>query len=481
MNLKPISVLTGVPLALVGCGMLPKPVDLAVPGEPQRLAAVERFDLGEVFSFASEVDAATVSTWQELLRDDVLAALISEAFANNPSLQASAEAVMRAEAILRQAQSARSPLVGFNTGLGAATDLEGNNSDITVNGRLTASWEADLWGRIRADIKAADFDLLSSRALFEQARQALAAAIARTYLRAIEADAQVALSLETVDALRETLRIVQIRYDEGFAPRRELVLAEADLASAEDAAVELAAIARAERRLLNTLIGRYPDDDIILSTALPVDVAAPMPGARAELLRRRPDILAAEFDLRAAFADVAVVEAGRWPSLTVDGIFSANGDIADILDPASLAISLGATLANPLFDGGLTQGRLDAASATARLTVANYGDVVLQALAEVETALDDISTLDRRRELVARTARASRETLELSEVQYREGDIDLLDVLTFRQRSLTADRNVVRLQRLALEARIALFLALGGEVPVAELPEEREPDQPNAP
>lgn len=449
---------------LSACAGFPDRADLSDPGGAELAAEAARVDLSRPFRFAGAVDGEVVAGWEALSTDAVLAGLLREGLAASPSLRASAETVARAEALARAAQAARHPFASFTSSLGLSTPLESPDLTDTLSGSLTAGWEADLWGRIEAEIATADFDLLSARAFHEAARQALAAAIIRAYVGCIEADRQAEVTRATVAALEETLRLVAIRYDEGFSPRVELELAQADLASAMDTLTAQDAGARAARRELEVLIGRYPEGVIAVPAEFPALRTPAVVDTPAELLRRRPDILSREFDVRAAFADRAALEAGRWPDLTVSATLSGSGGLEDVIDPGAFALSLGVRLANSLFDGGLTQARLAAADASARQAVAGYGSAVLNAASDVEGRLDDIATLARRRGLLEAAVTATRETLRLAEIEYREGEADLLDVLIFRQRALSAERSLITLSRLEAEARVALYLALGGAV-----------------
>jgi len=199
--------------------------------------------------------------------------------------------------------------------------------------------------------------------------------------------------------------------------------------------------------------------------ALPGVVDVVLAGQPADLLRRRPDVLSAEAGVRAAFASTDVTRASRWPSLSLSGgVSSATSDLADMIDPATLAVSLGLRLAGALFDGGLTDARIAAAEANGQIALANYGTAVLDAFADVEGRLDDVETLRNRATFVETAAENARETLQLAEIQYKEGAIDLLDVLTFRQRSFQADRTLLSLRRSEIESRITLYLALGGAI-----------------
>lgn len=341
--------------------------------------------------------------------------------------------------------------------------LEGDDISDSYTGGLSASWEADLWGGIRAGVLASGYDLASTQAAFESARQALIASVARAYILTIETDLLIALSEETLKAQEETLRIVSIRYDLGAASRRELVLAESDVASARDNLV-VAKSAKTDAVLaLQLLLGRYPNGKLATSSDFPKFSGGVAAGTPEDLLRRRPDIISAEYNLLSAFETRRAVVTDRWPSLSITGgLDTASGNLGDIFDPANLALSLGARLAGILFDGGLTEARIDAATASQQQALANYGQAVLDAYFDVESTLNRINILTERRIYVQQSADAARQTLALAETQYKEGAIDLLDVLTFRQRSFQADRTAISLDRQIIEARIALYLAIGG-------------------
>ena len=401
-------------------------------------------------------DGQLAQSWTEIVSDPFLDVYIETALRNSPSLRASAESVSRSEAIFRQADSARLPVLGVNAASGAGGALEGRGLSDSYSAGLNASWEADIWGGIDAGILGSKYDLEATRAVYENARQALIAAVARAYIATIESDLLIALSEQTLSAQEETFRIVNVRYELGAASRRELVLAESDVASARDNLVIANASKRTNSLSLEALLGEYPNADIAVSANFPDLSPLFETGTPTEMLRRRPDVVASEFDVLSAFQAVRGTRADAWPSVTLSGgVDTASGNVIDLLDPASIVYSLGARLADVLFDGGLTEARIDAASASQRQALANYGQTALDAYFDVETALNDIRTLSERAPHITKSAEAARETLRLSEIQYKEGAVDLLDVLTFRQRSFQADSAEITLQRQIINARIA--------------------------
>lgn len=429
-----------------------------------------RADVPETWAFGAEADAPVISSWDELLPEASLSALIREAMQNSPSLRASAENVTRAEAFLRQARASRIPSLGASLGANGGAPLEDGDFAESYSVGFSASWEADLWGDIRAGILATHYDTQGAYQVYRAARDALAANVARAYIGAIEARRLTELTEATLSAQEETLRIVRTRYELGAASRRELVLSESDVASARDSLEVSRANEASAIMALQLLLGRYPDGRMDIPALLPAHAPLLNSGTPSDLIRQRPDILSSEHNALAAFASARATETGNWPGLSLSAGLSGGAlDIGDVIDPANLAYSIGVRLAATLFDGGLNRARIDAVTASQRQALANYGQTVLNSYFDAESALQAIQTLEKRAPLINASADAARETLRLAEVQYKEGAIDLLDVLTFRQRSFSADRSLISLERLQIEARIALFLALGGTPASAEI------------
>lgn len=444
---------------LSACSSLPTE-ETAAPALQNEIAAI---DAPDRWAFGAGFDQQIADDWADLIEDDQLQQLIEEALERNPSLRASAENLNRARAVVAQSKAGLLPTITGSLGASGGGDVDGDNFDDRYSSSLSASWEADLWGAIRSGILSDQYDLQSTAAIYKSTRQSLIANVARAYISLVEAKKQLQLSTETLAAQTETLRVVQTRYDLGAASRVEVVLAESDVAGAQDNVVAATALRTSNAISLQTLLNRYPDGNIEVSDAFPSIPENMGIGAQIELLSRRPDILAAEYDVLSAFSATRVLEARRWPELSLSaGVTAGASNPASLFDPASLSYSIGASLANSLFDGGLTKARLDAANATQRQALALYGQTVLSGYQEVEVFLQNLKALRQRQTYTETRAKAARETLDLAEIQYRAGDIDLLDVLTFRQRSFQADSALLRIQQQLLETRIALYLALGG-------------------
>jgi len=425
----------------------------AINSEAAKLSAPASWVLG------GQTDGLLADRWDAVVSDPLMDQYIELALKNNPSLKASYESIARSEAILQQAQSNRLPVIGTNVSTSGGGNLDQFNFSERYSGGLSASWEVDLWG----NIVSSTYDLDATKATYENARQALIAAVARAYIAAIESNLLVELSAQTLAAQEETYRIVMIRYELGAASRREVVLAESDVAGARDNLVISEANKRRALLSLEALLGQYPDGDITVAADFPSLPPLFSTGVPTEILRRRPDIVAAEFNALSAFQATRATRANGWPRLSISGgIDTATLNIGNLLDPASIAYSIGAGLADVLFDGGLTEGRINAANASQRSALASYGQTVLDAYFDVVESLNDLRTITERHPYIEKSAESARETLVLAEIQYKEGAIDLLDVLTFRQRSFQADISEISMERQMIDTRIALYLALGG-------------------
>lgn len=432
----------------------------ARPALQQEVAGIEAPDR---WTFGKEIDLQVANDWTTIVQDARLSKLIEKALERNPTLRASAESVARARAVLAQSQAAFLPTINGQFNASGTGALEGDDFNDSYSSAVTANWEADLWGAIRSGVLNQRYDLQSTEAVYKSTREALIANVARAYITLVEAQKQLDLAEETLAAQIETLRVVQTRYDLGAASRREVVLAESDVASARDNVAVTSATRISSAIALQILIGDYPDGSIEIEEEFPLVQKDIGIGTQIDLLSRRPDILAAEYDVLSAFAATRVLEARRWPTLSLStGISTGASTPSNLFDPTSIAYSIGLSLANSLFDGGLSRNQIEAATATQHQALAIYGQTVLAGFQDVEITLQNLQALDQRLIFTEQRVIAARETLELAEIQYRAGDIELLDVLTFRQRSFQADSTLLNIQQQLLDTRIALYLALGG-------------------
>ena len=402
--------------------------------------------------------------WIDAIGDETLSALVREAQANNKNLNAAAANVERSWALTKQAGAALQPQVNLTAGGNQSGGVNGAGQGRgNANVGLQVNWELDVWGRIRSGQQAAAASAEAVEADYVFSQYSLAAAVARAYFLSVEAGRQADVARKSLEALRETNRIVNVQYKEGLASSQDLALAKSDFANANATLTSAEGSERDALRALEVLLGRYPEADLKLREALPATPATPPAGVPSELLERRPDIVAAERRVAASFNSLDEAKAARLPAISLtSNIGGSSNQLANLLDPANIAWTVGGNLVAPLFDGGARQAQVDASTAEQKQAIAAYGQAALEAFQEVESGLDQSVVLREQEGSLKEAAVEADEALRIAQLRHTEGETDLLDVLTIQQRVFTADSNLVSIERARLEQWINLNLALGG-------------------
>lgn len=426
--------------------------------------------------WATRIDTSQVLGQWWLTFDDSLAVqLVQEALANNHTMQIAAANVSAARAQARIVGAARSPQAGAaSSGArtrrnfigfpipGAAGQVQSTTST-SYTADLTVSWELDLWGRLRSSHSAALADLQAVEADWYGVRQSLAAQTLRAYFACVEAQRQVRLAKATVESYETSTTQVESRYERGLRPALDLLLARTALSSAQASLYQRRLQLDATIRQLEVLVGRYPAGVLQPGSRLPT-VQGPVPaGLPAELIGRRPDLVAAERRLAASDARVHAARRALYPriSLTASGGRSSN-DLADLLDGDLSVWNLVGNLTQPLFQGGRLRAGVDLSEADADRALITYAQTALRAFAEVESGLAAEGLLA---EQVAALATASKESAHARSVasrRYAAGLTDLLTMLISQRTAFEAESRLLTVQRQRLDTRIDLHLALGG-------------------
>jgi NodT family efflux transporter outer membrane factor (OMF) lipoprotein len=400
-------------------------------------------------------------SWLEKLNDPALTLLVLEAQKNNRNLQVMSASVDGARALANQAASSLSPQL-TSVGNTSAGGVEGSGSN-NFNLGLQASWEADLWGRIRSGNLAAQENVVAAEAEYKFAQYSLAANVAKTYFVAIEANKQLEIAQKSVDTVVETNRIVQVQFDNGLANQQNISLAKADLASAQDGLVSSKAGQRDATRSLELLLGRYPSAELGVDQSLPILPNSLSAGIPSQLLERRPDLVSAERKVAAAFNRLDAAKAAKLPNLSLSGsLGGVSTSLSNILNPANLAWQAIGSLVTPIIDGGRLDAQVEAATADQKVAVASYAQVALNAFADVERSLDQGSVLRKRVAALTTVLVESEKALKIANLQFNEGEISLLDVLILQQRVFSARSNLLSINRASLTQFVNLNLALGG-------------------
>ncbi len=409
--------------------------------------------------------------WWRSFGDAGLDAVIRRALVSNHDLAIAAARIEQALAQARIARGGRRPQL--EAAAGASRERQnliglpfaGGGAFVTDarSVALNASWEVDLWNRLGAEARAAALDARAARADFAAARLSLAGQAAKAYFGLVEAERQVEVARRTLETRQATTARVRRRYEAGLVAPLDLRLA---LTSEAAAAGFVAARERAldaARRELEALLGSYPEGTLDGAERLPVAPETPAAGVPAALLMRRPDLAAAELRIAAAGGRVEAARAALYPQLRLTASIGRRaGELGNLTDPAFSVWSLAANLLAPIYAGGTLRARVELARAILAEALARYRQAVLDAFLEVERALAADRHLAEQVAASSRQLEQAEAAARLADERYAAGLADLLTVLEAERQRLDAASQLLAARRERLQARIDLYLALGG-------------------
>jgi NodT family efflux transporter outer membrane factor (OMF) lipoprotein len=415
-------------------------------------------------------DTAAIVADYSVFNDAQLIAFVQEALENNRTLRAAIENVRQAEGNLKQSRSGLWPRLSAAAGVRAtgneANDFEITDNDTAFTFSLAGVYDVDIMGDLSASIRASAAGLRSTQATYEQARRQVAATVARAYFAVIEGQLQLDLDRRSFERQGATFRITQTRYDAGSVARDELVLGESRIASAEDSIFASEASLRSAVRALEIALGRFPQNKLAIQGALPEPPPVPPLGMPELTIRSRPDVVAAELNMIQTFANNRIQRLRPWPQLNADlelGVARATtGSTAGLFDLDDLALEIGASLAQTIFDGGAIRGAIEASDAGKRRSLEQYGQTIIDAYGQIVNAIDQFNTLQSRNTALTRASEAANETLRLGELRYNEGSQSLLDLFQVRDSAETQESLLIANKRARLDQWITLHTALGG-------------------
>ena len=442
------------------------------PADEIRTRALTNLSLPAQWAAAATAPGPAVTNWLATFEDPQLEALVAEAFLHNSDLRVAAANVARAFAQTKIASSTLFPVVDL---LARGGGKLGGDSSGLQGALLSASWELDVWGRVRYEQAAFVAAHAASIADLESARQSLAASVARSWFLAREARLQRALAANAVADGERLTGLATDRERVGSGDLYDIAIANASLEAYRDAVVQ-ADLAHAQAiRALETLVGRYPAAAIEAPTQLATLAGLPAAGVPAELLERRPDVAAAERRVAAAFNRTEESKVAMLPRIALTaGVSSVSSELFVLKDHSNPVVSLGANLLAPIFHGGALRANVEVRNAEQEQALADYGRVAVRAFSEVENALGNEATLRVREPILTRAVAENARSVELAGIRVRVGSGDLRGVLQ-QQLALYGSRSaVLRVQSEQRLQRVALYLALGGAVaesvpPVAAL------------
>ena len=436
----------------------------AVPNPPApdelRAEAMPNTKLPEHWASGPTPSSAVMHGWLARLNDPVLNQLVAEAMAHNADLRVAAARVEAAAASARVAGAAIWPSVAIQ-GRGGGS-MSGDNSGIQGLG-LFASWEADLWGRVRSERYAAQATYEAATLDAAYARESIAALVAKSWILAREATLQRGIAEGMVDSSKALAGLAGDRLRIGKGNEAEMVEAEANILAYRDLALQADLARQNALRSIEILCGRYPAAAIDPGADLP-PVPGPVPaGLPSELLERRPDVRAAERRVAAAFYRTNEARTARLPRISLTGsVSSVSSELFVMKERDNPVWSLGANLLAPIFTGGALQAQVEFRSAEQKAAVADYARIGSRAFSEVEGALSTSFNLALREDVLARSVNANERSLGFAQVRYDVGSGDLRGI---RQQQLAlhaARTSLLRARSERLIQRVNLHLALGG-------------------
>jgi len=354
--------------------------------------------------------------------------------------------------------------IGFpfgSEGPGVISSTRSNSFGLSMN----IAWELDIWGRIRAGKRAALAELEASEAEFRATQLSLAGQTAKIWFGLVSAQEQVDLAGEALEIFTQTEEIIRGQFEEGIGENTAAQL-QLSLADIENAKANLQL--RQEqlmrtRKQLEVLLGRYPEGKLPARSYLPGTPGIPPAGLPAELLDRRPDLVAAE--RRLASADKRVLQAKRslLPAITLTGSYgTSTPDLEEVLNSDFSVWSFAGGITQPILEGGRLRATVKLREAEQDELLANFQQTALNAFSEVEQALGAEKMLREREAALRRSVGHSRDALERARDDYAGGVGDVLTLLQAQQQLIQAESSLIDARRTRLENRVDLHVGLGG-------------------
>jgi multidrug efflux system outer membrane protein len=449
-------------LALGGCALKSSPTQTEVLEQ----ALPETTQVVPAWKATPETRAVS-DDWVKSFNDPMLDAIVKEAMANNLDLRKAADRVVIARESIVVAGAQLLPQVGAGLG-GRKTHDFGDESNVehtfdhTVVS-LGMSWELDIWGRLRAQRAAAVSGYEATALEYAYARQSLAATVAMSWYLTLEAQQLLKLSEKAVEIYGELLKLAKIKRTAGKTSDLDVVAARAALETAQSNLENARNSYAQARRALEVLLGRYPAAEIETVATYPPLPPSTGTGVPASLLNRRPDIIAAQQRVIAAFRLEESARLALLPDFSISLVGERLGShlLSQLqLNPWLASAAIGMTI--PIYEGGALRAQVKIATAQQSQSVAQYGSVVLTAFREVEDALASEQVLMKRLEYEARALEDRTSAVQIATVQYQAGSRDLLWVERLQTEQLIVEERVIKLRNAQIANRILLHLALGG-------------------
>ncbi len=445
-------------IAVAGCMLGPdyRRPDIAVPATYEYLPS-------------NAANTANTAWWKQF-DDPVLDALIAEALANNSNVKQAAANVQQAAAMLTETQSQFYPQVGYDAqgarqraSIDALPNRELSRTSTSYSALASASWEIDLWGRIRRQTESAQANLLATDEARRGVILSLVAQVANNYLTLRALDEQLDVAKKTLATYDESLRLFELQFKYGVVSQMNVAQAKSQ---SQTAAAQIPAI---EQQIVQTenalcvLLGRTPGRIARGKAVKDLSVPPTPSGLPSQLLERRPDLMQAEQQLVAANAQIGAAKALYFPTISLTGaIGGVSGDLSDLLKNPNRVWNYGGSLLGPIFTGGAVTGQVRQAEAGQQAALYNYERTAQGAFADVENAL--IAQQKSRERLVAQQGlvEALSDYTRLARLQFDGGYAPYSTVLQAEQQLFPAELTLAQNRAQVFAAVVGVYQALGG-------------------
>ncbi len=412
---------------------------------------------------AVPADTLDRGPWWQLFNDPVLNDLAQRVEVSNNNIAAAVAAYNQARALVAEQRSSLFPSVALDAGANRSGARNGpERTSLQVN--IGASWEPDLWGRLRRTVESARAGEQASAADLAAARLSVQGELAASYFGLRELDAQLALLSQTLAGYERTLQIATNRYNAGVAARTDVLQAETQLANTR---AELLSLQRQRAQLehaIAVLVGQAPASfSLKAEPRWPVTVPDVPLEVPSTVLRRRPDIAAAERRVAQANEQIGIAQSAWYPSLRLSGSAGLGAAaVGDLFSASALVWALGSSLAQTIFDAGAIGARVDRTRAGLEQAAAQYRQTVLGAFQDVEDQLVASRILGQQVALREQATRAADQVEQQVLNRYQAGQVSFTEVVNAQVTAQQARRNLVQLQADRQAAAVALIQSLGG-------------------
>ena len=454
--------------ALAGCNLAPR-YERPPPAIPASWPA------GDAYLRASEAALPSLS-YRDIFRDPALQRIIERAIANNQDVRialanvATARGLLRAQRaqLLPRIDGSTSVTVGGQSGTPSTGDGTRNRGGTDASYDLgvgLTSFEIDLFGRLRSLSDAALQEYLATEASVRAARLTLIAEVANTYLTLATDRSLLSIARQTETTAARSVELTRARLAGGIAPRTDLRQAETVLAQARSDMANLITIVALDRNVLELLVGAPVADSDIAPSIESVDglIEELPPGLDSGILLRRPDVVQAEYQLRAANARIGAARAAFFPRISLTAIAGfASGALSSLFTGGAFAWSVQPSLLVPIFDAGANRGNLEATRALRDGAIGQYQKTIQTAFREVSDALARRGTIDSQYAAQIQLEAAARDSVFLADARYREGIDPFLSSLDAQRTLYSARRSLASTRLVRAGNLVELYRALGG-------------------